>query len=125
LLKEALLTDPDAEYHDVHTWFGLMEHDAYKEDPQLCTPACPLCGAPLQLGDIWLKRGNTGYYTEAVCPPHGPWFVRFKLSRRDGPPGRLCPLEAPGGGPARADAPPRRAGSRCRPGRITLNKKPP
>ena len=61
-----------------------MEHDAYKEDPRLCTPACPLCGAPLQLGDIWLKRGNTGYYTEAVCPQHGPWFVRFKLSRKDG-----------------------------------------
>ena len=83
-LREALLTDPDAEYHDVRTWFGLMDHDAYKTDPALCTPVCPRCGAPLTLGDIWLKRGNTGYYTEAVCPAHGSWFVRFKLSRRDG-----------------------------------------
>ena len=83
-LTEALLTDPEAEYQDVQTWFGLMEHDAYKTDPALCSVNCPVCGAPLTLGDIWLKRGNTGYYTEAACPQHGPWFVRFKLSRRDG-----------------------------------------
>lgn len=83
-LTEALLTDPEAEYQDVRTWFGMMEHDAYKTDPALCSVSCPVCGAPLTLGDIWLKRGNTGYYTEATCPQHGPWFVRFKLSRRDG-----------------------------------------
>lgn len=83
-LREALLTDPEAEYRDVQTWFGLMEHDAYKTDPALCRVACPECGEPLALGDIWLKRGNTGYYTEATCPRHGSWFVRFKLSRRDG-----------------------------------------
>ena len=41
-------------------------------------------GKPLVLNDIWLKRGNTGYYTEATCPDHGPWFLRFKLNRRDG-----------------------------------------
>lgn len=45
---------------------------------------CPFCGKPLVLNDIWLKRGNTGYYTEATCPDHGPWFLRFKLNRRDG-----------------------------------------
>lgn len=83
-LVQALLTDPEAEYHDLRCWFGLLDHDAYKADPELCTPHCPVCGAPLALGDIWLKRGNTGYYTEATCPAHGPWFVRFKLSRRDG-----------------------------------------
>ena len=83
-LIEALLTDPDAEYHDVRTWFGMMEHDAYKTDPALCEVTCPVCGELLTLGDIWLKRGNTGYYTEGTCPKHGPWFVRFKLSRRDG-----------------------------------------
>ena len=38
----------------------------------------------LDVGEIWLKRGNTGYYTQADCPVHGPWFLRFKLSRRDG-----------------------------------------
>ena len=83
-LREALLTDPDATVHDLRTWFGLMEHDAYKTDPALCTLNCPVCGAPLALDDLWLKRGNTGYYTEGTCPAHGPWFVRFKLSRRDG-----------------------------------------
>ena len=45
---------------------------------------CADCGKPLVLNDIWLKRGNTGYYTEATCPDHGPWFLRFKLNRRDG-----------------------------------------
>ena len=51
-------------------------------------PAAQLTAAllnkPLVLNDIWLKRGNTGYYTEATCPDHGPWFLRFKLNRRDG-----------------------------------------
>lgn len=83
-LREALLTDPNAEVHDLRSWFGLLDHDAYKTDPALCTPCCPLCGVPLAVGDLWLKRGNTGYYTEATCPSHGAWFVRFKLSRRDG-----------------------------------------
>lgn len=83
-LIEALLTDPEAEYHDVQTFLGRMEHDDYKNDPALFTVACPVCGAPLSVGDIWLKRGNTGYYTLAHCAAHGDWFLRFKLSRRDG-----------------------------------------
>ncbi len=83
-LIEALLTDPEAEYHDVQTFLGRMEHDDYKTDPTLFTVHCPVCGAPLTVGDIWLKRGNTGYYTLAHCPAHGDWFLRFKLSRRDG-----------------------------------------
>lgn len=83
-IKRALLTDPDAEYYDVQTFMDRMNHDDYKADPELCTVCCPHCGAPLQVGEIWLKRGNTGYYTQADCPEHGPWFLRFKLSRRDG-----------------------------------------
>lgn len=83
-LIEALLTDPEAEYTDVRTFLGRMEHDDYKNDPALCTAHCPVCGAPLTVGDIWLKRGNTGYYTLANCAAHGDWFLRFKLSRRDG-----------------------------------------
>ena len=83
-LIEALLTDPEAEYHDVQTFLGRMEHDDYKTDPALFTVYCPVCGAPLTVGDIWLKRGNTGYYTLAHCAAHGDWFLRFKLSRRDG-----------------------------------------
>ena len=84
LLQQALLTDPAASYYDVQIFRDRLEHDDYKNDPALCSVNCPLCGAALSVGEIWLKRGNTGYYTEAGCPKHGPWFLRFKLSRRDG-----------------------------------------
>lgn len=84
LLQEALLTDPAASYYDVQIFRDRLEHDDYKNDPELCSVNCPLCGMALSVGEIWLKRGNTGYYTEAYCPKHGPWFLRFKLSRRDG-----------------------------------------
>lgn len=84
LLQEALLTDPAASYYDVQIFRDRLEHDDYKNDPALCSVNCPLCGAALSVGEIWLKRGNTGYYTEAKCPRHGTWFLRFKLSRRDG-----------------------------------------
>lgn len=83
-LREALLTDPAATYYDVTTFPGRLNHDDYKTDPELCSVNCPLCGAALRVGEIWLKRGNTGYYTQADCPRHGSWFLRFKLSRRDG-----------------------------------------
>lgn len=84
LLTEALLTDPDAETYDVKTFFGRLNHDDYKMDPALCHVVCPVCEAPLRVGEIWLKRGNTGYYTQADCPRCGAWFLRFKLSRKDG-----------------------------------------
>lgn len=84
LLQEALLTDPAASYYDVQIFRDRLEHDDYKNDSELCSVNCPLCGMALSVGEIWLKRGNTGYYTEADCPKHGPWFLRFKLSRRDG-----------------------------------------
>ena len=83
-LKSALLNGLDSEVYDVQVFPRRLEHDAYKTEPALCRVACPFCGAELVLNDIWLKRGNTGYYTEGTCPEHGPWFVRFKLSRRDG-----------------------------------------
>lgn len=83
-LTAALLSGVDAEVYDVKTWFGRLEHDAYRLDPEMSRVACPFCGALMTLNDIWLKRGNTGYYTEAVCPAHGSWFVRYKLNRRDG-----------------------------------------
>ena len=84
MLQEALLTDPAASYYDVQIFRNRLEHDDYKNDPAICSVNCPLCGAALSVGEIWLKRGNTGYYTEATCPDHGPWFLRFKLNRRDG-----------------------------------------
>ena len=80
----ALLNNTDTETYDIQTYFDRLDHDAYKNDPALYQVGCPFCGKPLVLNDIWLKRGNTGYYTEATCPDHGPWFLRFKLNRRDG-----------------------------------------
>lgn len=82
-LIEALLGN-DVEARDVRTWLGLLDHDAYRNDPRLNRVSCPVCGAPLTHDEVWLKRGNTGYYTESTCPACGPWYVRFKLSRRDG-----------------------------------------
>ena len=82
--KSALLNNTDTETYDIQTYFDRLDHDAYKNDPALYQVGCPFCGKPLVLNDIWLKRGNTGYYTEATCPDHGPWFLRFKLNRRDG-----------------------------------------
>mgnify|MGYP006898308926 CR=1 FL=1 len=69
------------------TTLSCPECDHKLEIARTCHEAfmrCPFCGKPLVLNDIWLKRGNTGYYTEATCPDHGPWFLRFKLNRRDG-----------------------------------------
>ena len=129
LLKEALLTDPDAEYHDVHTWFGLMEHGRLQGRPaalHACLPA------------VRRHRCSWGYLAQtrqhrAIIPrpsarSTGPGSCASSFRAKTAcigtlpactetvRPARLCPLEAPGGGPARADAPPRRAGRRCRPG---------
>lgn len=83
LLIESLL-DPAVQAEDVRTWFGLLDHDAYRNDPRLHVVMCPRCGAPLTHDEVWIKRGNTGYYTESTCPSCGRWYVRFKLNRRDG-----------------------------------------
>ncbi len=61
-----------------------MEHDDYRNVPTLYQAACPECGAPLQNDEVWLKRGNTGYFTRSTCPYCGHFYLRFKLSRRDG-----------------------------------------
>lgn len=74
------------ELQDKRVWMGLTDHDAFKTDPAMYSVVCPVCGAPMPVAAdaVWLKRGNTGYYTLAVCPHHGNWFVRFKLARPDG-----------------------------------------
>ena len=82
LLTEALLGAENTG-RDVQLFMNRMEHDDYRSVPELYQARCPECGAPLQNDEVWLKRGNTGYYTEAICPDHGPWFLRFKLNRRD------------------------------------------
>ena len=88
-LLEALCAGLEGPLYDTKVWFGRLDHDDYKTDPALYTAACPDCGAPLTLDadGVWLKRGNTGYYTLAQCSAdaaHGPWLLRFKLARRDG-----------------------------------------
>ncbi len=88
-LTEALGAGLAAPVRDVHFWPGRLDHDDYKNDPELTAAACPECGAPLALDadGVWLKRGNTGYYTLAACTAdsaHGQWFLRFKLARPDG-----------------------------------------
>ena len=82
LLVEAL--NPSSGAVDIQIFNGLMDHDANKHDPALSRVACPVCGKPLTHDEVWLKRGNTGYYTMSRCAVCGPWFTRFKLSRRDG-----------------------------------------
>ena len=69
---------------DVKLFMNRMEHDDYRNEPELNQAACPECGAPLQNDEVWLKRGNTGYFTRATCPCCGHYYLRFKLSRRDG-----------------------------------------
>ena len=82
LLVKAL--NPSSGAVDIQIFNGLMDHDAYKNDPALSRVTCPVCGKPLTHDEVWLKRGNTGYYTMSRCAVCGPWFTRFKLSRRDG-----------------------------------------
>ena len=83
LLREALLGD-DTAARDVQVFMNRLEHDDYRNAPELQTAHCPECGALLTHDEVWLKRGNTGYYTRSECPYCGHWYVRFKLSRRDG-----------------------------------------
>ena len=74
LLKEALLgAEPNP-----------AARDDYRNVSELTEAACPECSAPLTPDEVWLKRGNTGYYTRCTCPYCGAWYLRFKLSRRDG-----------------------------------------
>ena len=83
LLREALLGD-DTAARDVQVFPDRLDHDDYRNAPELNRVNCPECGTPLTHDEVWLKRGNTGYYTRSTCPYCGPWYVRFKLSRRDG-----------------------------------------
>ena len=85
LLKEALLgAEPNPAARDIRLFMNRMEHDDYRNVSELTEAACPKCSAPLTPDEVWLKRGNTGYYTRCTCPYCGAWYLRFKLSRRDG-----------------------------------------
>ena len=81
LLKEALLgAEPNPAARDIRLFMNRMEHDDYRNVSELTEAACPECSAPLTPDEVWLKRGNTG----CTCPYCGAWYLRFKLSRRDG-----------------------------------------
>ena len=85
LLKEALLgAEPNPAARDIRLFMNRMEHDDYRNVSELTEAACLECSVPLTPDEVWLKRGNTGYYTRCTCPYCGAWYLRFKLSRRDG-----------------------------------------
>ena len=85
LLKEALLgAEPNPAARDIRLFMNRREHDDDRNVSELTEAACPECSAPLTPDEVWLKRGNTGYYTRCTCPYCGAWYLRFKLSRRDG-----------------------------------------
>ena len=85
LLKEALLgAEPNPAARDIRLFMNRMEHDDYRNVSELTEAACPECSAPLTPDEVWLKLGITGYYTRCTCPYCGAWYLRFKLSRRDG-----------------------------------------
>ena len=80
----ALDDEPNPAARDIRLFMNRMEHDDYRNVSELTEAACPECSAPLTPDEVWLKRGNTGYYTRCTCPYCGAWYLRFKLSRRDG-----------------------------------------
>ena len=85
LLKEALLgAEPNHAARDIRLFMNRMEHDDYRNVSELTEAACPECSAPLTPDEVCLKRGNSVYYTRCTCPYCGAWYLRFKLSRRDG-----------------------------------------
>ena len=85
LLKEALLgAEPNPAARDIRLFMNRMEHYDYRNVSELTEASCPECSAPLTPDEVWLKRGNTGYYTRCTCPYCGAWYLRFKLSLRDG-----------------------------------------
>ena len=71
---------------------GYVEQSTWRSDPKIITASCPVCGGNLQPDDIWLKKGNSGWYTLSVCPACAGTgneagkgvFQRYKLARRDG-----------------------------------------
>ena len=80
------LTGDEGDYRDFAVFGPELDRESWRQHPQAQDSRCPECGAVLQKDgdDVWLKRGNTGYYSLQTCPLHGAWLVRYKLIRRDG-----------------------------------------
>ncbi len=83
-LREALCSDPEAEYLDFRHFTGFLDKEGFRTQEEVQNIHCPLCEEKLSPAEIWLKRGNTGYYTLTACPQDHQWLVRIKLMRRDG-----------------------------------------
>lgn len=79
---------------DVRCFFGYLDKEIWREDPELHELICPECGAhlapdtqPRDGGEVelWMKRGNNSYYSLTRCTGCGrQWFTRYKMARRDG-----------------------------------------
>ncbi len=83
-MLESLCPDPAGDYRDIRYFFGYLERETFRDDPEMQKALCPDCGGALCPDEFWFKRGNTGYYTLAQCTCGKKWFIRFKLARRDG-----------------------------------------
>ena len=90
-LRASLCPAP-GDYRDFRVFRGYVEQSTWRSDPKIITASCPVCGGNLQPDDIWLKKGNSGWYTLSVCPACAGTgnevgkgvFQRYKLARRDG-----------------------------------------
>ena len=83
-IRDSLFAEPQAEYLDFRYFPGFLEKEAFRTQEEIQTILCPDCGQRLAPAEIWLKRGNTGYYSLTACPRDHQWLVRIKLMRRDG-----------------------------------------
>lgn len=83
-LQESLCVEPEAEYLDFRHFTGFLDKEGFRTQEEIQTISCPQCGELLDPAQLWLKRGNTGYYTLSACPQGHQWLVRIKLMRRDG-----------------------------------------
>ena len=90
-LRQSLCPAP-GDYRGFRVYTGYVEQYAWRTDPELLCPPCPVCGEPLRPDEVWLKKGNNSWYTLARCPrcsgsenEAGRGVIqRFKLARRDG-----------------------------------------
>ena len=95
-LKKAACPE-GAEYMAVECFFGYLEKEAWREDPQLHSLRCPWCGGGMQPEtspkadlaepdrELWQKKGNNSYYGLCHCTDcKKDAIFRFKFARRDG-----------------------------------------
>ena len=82
LLTEALLGAENTG-RDVKLFMNRMEHDDYRSVPELYQADCLSAARRCKRRGLAQARQH-GLLTRAACPYCGHWYLRFKLSRRDG-----------------------------------------